>query len=139
MSVLPTTLEEPIALKESVRGRRYWQSKFAHAFRGLKRGIRGNSSFFVHFFFAALVCVTAFVLRCTAVEWSILILCIGFVLTVELLNSAAETFFRGLDKDIRDRMYPCLDIMAGAVLMACLAAGIVGAIVFLNRLFDVPA
>ena len=35
--------------------RRSWRDKFKVAFRGLKLGIRGHSSFSVHFFFAALV------------------------------------------------------------------------------------
>jgi hypothetical protein len=39
--------------------RRSWRAKFAAAFRGLKLGVRGHSSFFVHFFFAALVLAAA--------------------------------------------------------------------------------
>lgn len=34
---------------------RPWRGKFHDAFRGVKLGIRGHSSFFVHFFVAALV------------------------------------------------------------------------------------
>ena len=90
----------------------------------------------MHFFFAALVCVAAFVLRCTTTDWAILLLCIGLVLTAELFNSAIETLFRGLDQELRDRIYPCLDIAAGAVLIASITAAIVGIIVFMNRLLE---
>src|SRR5207249_11700618 len=41
---------------------RSWRSKFRDALRGVKLGIRGHSSFFVHFFFAALVIAAAIVL-----------------------------------------------------------------------------
>jgi diacylglycerol kinase len=129
----PVPAASPVA---SRRPRRSWRAKFGDAFRGVKRGIRGHSSFFVHFFFAALVCVAAFVMRCTATDWAILFLCIGFVLTAELFNSAIETLFRGLDQELRDRIYPCLDIAAGAVLTASITAAIVGVIVFLNRLLE---
>jgi diacylglycerol kinase len=119
---------------ESPRKKRSWRQKFQTAFRGWKLGIRGHSSFFVHFFFAALVVATAVVLRCNAVEWCLLIGCIGFVLTTELFNSAIETLFRGLPDDVKARVWPCLDISAGAVLLASFTASIVGLIVFLPKL-----
>jgi diacylglycerol kinase len=136
MAPLPSILEKSTLQPATRRPRRMWHAKFGDAFRGLKRGIRGHSSFFVHFFFAALVCVAAFVLRCTTTDWAILILCIGLVLTAELFNSAIETLFRGLDQELRERIYPCLDIAAGAVLMASVTAAIVGLIVFINRLLE---
>jgi diacylglycerol kinase len=136
MATLPSILEKSTLQPVGRRPRRMWHAKFGDAFRGLKRGIRGHSSFFVHFFFAALVCVAAFVLRCTTTDWAILILCIGLVLTAELFNSAIETLFRGLDQELRNRIYPCLDIAAGAVLMASVTAAIVGLIVFINRLLE---
>src|SRR5215467_9664824 len=77
--------------------KRPWRAKFGDAFRGLKFGVRGQSSFFVHFF-SALVLAAAFVLRCELWEWCALTGCIGFVLTAELANSAVETLFKGLNE-----------------------------------------
>ena len=136
MAAVPSSLDHPAAHDSVVARRRRWHFKFEAAFRGLKTGIRGHSSFFVHFFFAALVCVTACVLHCTAADWCVLLLCIGMVLVAELFNSAIETLFRGLDKELRDRIYPCLDIAAGAVLLASITAAVVGLIVFVNRLME---
>jgi diacylglycerol kinase len=116
------------------RPRRPWRDKFRDAFRGLKLGIRGHSSFFVHFFFTALVLVGAVVLGCSIEQWGLLLLCIGVVLTAELFNSALETLFRGLDEITRERCWPALDIAAGAVLLASFAAAIVGSLVFASRL-----
>ncbi len=118
------------------RARRPWPHKFGAACRGLKLGIRGHSSFFVHFFFAALVLAAAIVLRCPLIEWCLLLLCIGLVLTAELFNSALETLFRGLDEVNRDRSWRCLDISAGAVLLASITAVVIGSLVFLNRLLQ---
>jgi diacylglycerol kinase len=116
------------------RPRRPWRSKFGDAFRGLKLGIRGHSSFSVHFFFAALVIAAAIVLGCEPLEWCVLLLSIGLVLTAELVNSSIETLFRGLDEQTRERTWHCLDIAAGAVLMASISASIVGLVVFLSRM-----
>jgi diacylglycerol kinase len=116
--------------------RRSWRSKFRDAFRGLKLGIRGHSSFFVHFFFSALVIAAGMVLRCETLEWCLLLGCIGMVLTAELFNSAIETMYRGLDEATRPRVRSCLDIAAAAVLLASIAAAIVGSIVFMGRLME---
>jgi diacylglycerol kinase len=96
--------------------------------------VRGQSSFFVQFLFAALALAAAVALDCSLTEWCILIFCIGGVLTAELFNSAIETLFRGLDESARNRWYHCLDISAGAVLVASLTAFVVGALIFLSRL-----
>jgi diacylglycerol kinase len=116
------------------RRRRPWRDKFRFALRGLKFGVRGHSSFAVHFFFTALVLAAAAVLIRDPLEWCLLIGCIGLVLTAELFNSAVETLFRGLDEATRARVWPCLDIAAGAVLLASATAAVIGSIVFLRHL-----
>jgi diacylglycerol kinase len=114
--------------------RRSWRHKFRHAFRGLKLGVRGHSSFSVHFFFAALVIAAAIVFRCELLDWCLLLGCIGMVLASELFNSAVETLFHGQDERTKTRTAAALDIAAGAVLVASLGAAIIGSLVFLHRL-----
>jgi diacylglycerol kinase len=109
---------------------RRWRDKFREAFRGVKLGVRGHSSFFVHFFFAALALTAALVLQCDLVEWCLVTGCIGLVITAELFNSTIETLFHGLDADTKDRIQGCLDIAAGAVLVAGLTAAIIGLLIF---------
>jgi diacylglycerol kinase len=126
---LPTLDDE-----SSPRPRRPWRAKFRAAFRGIKLGVRGHSSFSVHFFFAAMVVAAAAVLQCEPLEWCILIGCIGLVLVAELFNSAVETMFRGLDETTKSQSWPALDIAAGAVLLASITAAVIGIIVFALRL-----
>jgi diacylglycerol kinase len=130
----PVRPDEGEAAGDRRRPPRPWRAKFRDALRGLKLGIRGHSSFSVHFFFAALVVAAAVVLRCTLEQWGLLLLCIGTVLTAELFNSAVETLFRGLDEPTKQRSWPALDIAAGAVLLASAVAAVVGAAVFASRL-----
>src|SRR5436305_471435 len=98
MTYLPTSTDRPFPAEATSKPRRPWRHKFGDAFRGLKLGVRGHSSFFVHFFFAALVLAAGTVLRCELLEWCALLGCIGMVLTAELFNSAVETVFHGLDE-----------------------------------------
>lgn len=130
-SLLPPGREE---VAEPPVRRRSWRTKFHAAFRGLKLGVRGHSSFFVHFFFAALVVAAAVVLSCTLTEWCLLLGCIGMVLIAELFNSAIETLFRGLDDATKERTWPALDVAAGAVLLASITASVIGSLVLLSRL-----
>jgi diacylglycerol kinase len=140
MSVLPPPLlsREPAEAPAPPRPRRPWRAKFRAALHGLKLGIRGHSSFFVHFFFAALVLAAAIVLQCDPLQWCVLLGCIGLVLIAELFNSAIETLFRGLDEETKARVWPALDIAAGAVLLASLFAAVIGSIVFLQQLATLP-
>lgn len=130
------SLAAPPPQPEVSRPRRSWRLKFAAAFRGIKLGVRGHSSFFVHFFFAALVLAGAAVLQCHPWQWCVLLGCIGLVLTAELFNSAIETLFRGLDEATKERTWPALDIAAGAVLLASITASVVGAVVFVTQLVE---
>ncbi len=121
------------AARERDPGRR-WRDKFREAARGVKLGVRGHSSFSVHFFFAALTIAAGVVLECDRVEWCLLTGCIGLVITAELFNSAIETLFHGLDPESKARIDGCLDIAAGAVLVASGTALVIGAVVFAHRL-----
>jgi len=122
-----------------LRSRRSWRDKVRTAFRGIKLGVRGHSSFFIHFFVTALVLAAAIVLHCDLVQWCLLLGCIGMVLTTELVNSAIEALFRGLDEESGFRAGPCLDIAAGAVLLASITASVIGSLIFLSRLIEMCA
>ncbi len=114
--------------------RRRWRDKFREAFRGVKRGVRGQSSFSVHFFFAVVALAAAAALECDYREWCLVIGCVGAVFATELFNSSIETLFRGLEQEARDRVYGCLDIAAGAVLVAGLTSAAIGTIIFGRKL-----
>ena len=110
--------------------RRRWRDKFHEAFHGLKLGVRGHSSFSVHFFFAAMVLATAFALGFDWFEWCLVLGCVGAVIAAELFNSTIETLFHGLDAETKARIHGCLDIAAAAVLVTSFTAAVIGLIVF---------
>ncbi|MFM8273978.1 MAG: diacylglycerol kinase family protein, partial [Gemmata sp.] len=73
-------------------------------------------------------------LECDRYEWCAVLGCIGLVFTAELFNSSVEVLFRGLEQEARDRVYGCLDIAAGAVLVASLTAAAIGLLIFGRKL-----
>ena len=114
---------------------RRWIDKFREAFHGIGLAFRHESSFRVHVLVAATVVVLATVLRCDAVEWAVLVLCIGVVLAAEAFNTSIETLFHALDEPTKARMTGCLDRAAGAVLLVCLSSAMVGLIIFGRRVW----
>lgn len=113
---------------------RSWACKFGDAFRGIKAGVRGQSSFFVHFFVAAVVVVAGAMLQVDAYEWCFLLLCIAGVITAEMFNSALESMAKAITREHDYHLGLSLNIASGAVLIASIAASIVGTIIFLHRL-----
>lgn len=118
---------------------RPWKHKFHCAFRGLKAGIRGHSSFSVHFFAAITVLLGAACLRCQPLEWAILCLCITLVIGFELANSTIEILVRCLPEEERTKFYPALDVGAGTVLFVSGGATLVGVLVLLPKILGLPA
>jgi diacylglycerol kinase len=114
---------------------RSWPQKFSHAFRGIAVGIRGQSSFAVHFTAAVVVIVAASVLQLDPVHWALLLLCITVVLTAETFNSALECMARAVDPRENRHLAQALDIASGAVLVASIGSAVIGTLVFLRPLW----
>jgi diacylglycerol kinase len=130
----PLAPARPVSPIPGRKGTRRWRHWFRDAVRGLKLGLRGNSSFAVHYFCAAVAVAACLALQCRLWEWCLILVCVGTVFTAEMINSAIETLYHGLAPDVRPASKASLDIAAGAVLTAGLVAGLVGLIVFVNRL-----
>ncbi len=113
---------------------RTWREKFRDALIGLKLGVRGQSSFFVHVFSAATVIVVATILSVSLIEWCLLLLCIAGVLTAEMLNSAMESMAKAITDQHDPHLGIALDVGSAAVLLASTGAAVVGTLIFANRL-----
>ena len=130
----PLAPARPVPAAPARKRSRRWRHRFRDAVRGLKLGVRGNSSFAVHFFCAAVAVAACIALQCRLWEWCLILVCVGTVFTAEMVNSAVETLYQGLAPDVRPASKASLDIAAAAVLTAGLVAGLVGTLVFVNRL-----
>lgn len=116
--------------KEFRPTQRTWSQKFRCAFRGIRLGVHGQSSFLVHFVVAGLVVVAAAWLGIDRAEWCALALCITIVFTAEMFNSALEHLARAVDRSENRHLGSALDIGSAAVLTASAGASIVGSIIF---------
>lgn len=113
---------------------RTWFHRFRDAFRGMKAGVRGQSSFFVHFVVGAVVAAAGAVLGVNLYEWCLLLLCIAGVMAAEMFNSSLESMAKAVTHEEHPHVGNSLDIAAAAVLVASLGASAVGIIIFVHRL-----
>lgn len=115
--------------------KRIWADKFRDAFRGVRLGVSGQSSFVVHGLVTVLVLIAGAALRVSQTEWCILVLCITNVLAVEMLNSALESLAKAVDNQYNAALGKALDVASGAVLVTALGAVTVGVMVFVPYLW----
>ena len=110
--------------------RRSWTRKFRDSFCGFRDGIRGQSSFQIHFAVSALVVASACYLELNPTDWCILLLCIGGVLSIEMLNSALEELSKAIHSEFNPHIEKGLNIASAAVLLSAIGASLVGLIIF---------
>lgn len=109
---------------------------FRYAINGLKYAFKNEINIRIHFIIALLVLVGGFVLSISLLEWVLLILMIGFVITAELLNTAVETMLDYLAPDWHPTAGSIKDLTASAVLVTSIVAFIIGIIIFLPRIIE---
>lgn len=108
---------------------------FKYAFAGLKHFFIHEHNGRIHLFAAILTISLSFYLRISRLEWIVILLVITAVFTAEILNSAIEKLADVVSPAIHPKIKIVKDLAAGAVLVSAIFALVVGAMVFLPKLF----
>ena len=72
----------------------------------------------------------------SAIEWTVIVLCIGAVLAAESFNSAIETLSDRVSSSYDEAVKRTKDIAAGAVLLTAIAAATAGLIIFVPKIIN---
>ncbi len=107
---------------------------FRYAFEGLVAAFKEEPNLKFHFLAGLLVLILAFILKISRQDLTTIIILIGFVIAVELTNTAIETVVDGLTAEHHPAAKIAKDISAGAVLVAATTSALVGIIIFLPYL-----
>lgn len=108
---------------------------FVYAGAGIRHFLRQRNAR-IHLLAAVGVVAVAAWLGVSRVEWAALILCIGMVIAAEAFNSAIEAMVDLLSPDIHPSAKTAKDVAAGAVLIAAIAAAVVGVLILGPPLWD---
>lgn len=113
-------------LREFFVSRRY---SFGHAFRGWWYVIRTQRNAWIHAVIATLVVLVAFWLHLPLRDWALLFLTIALVWTAEFINTALEAVVNLASPQQHHLAKVGKDVGAAAVLIAALAAILVGLLI----------
>ena len=127
---------EPSPEPAAQADRRNVQGKLAAGWRGLKTAVRGDSSFFAHFYRGTLIVIAAAMLGVDFRGWCLLVLGACLVLLSELTHSAVDTLARAVGDPEEFRLKAAREIAAAGVLVAAVGAAAVTLTVLTTRLFD---
>lgn len=108
---------------------------FGYAGAGILYLLRTQRNARVHVAVACLVIAAGFYWRVSAVEWAVLLLTIGVVLSAEAFNTVAELTVDLLVQQRHPLAKAAKDAAAGAVLLTAVAAVAVGVAIFGPRLW----
>lgn len=107
---------------------------FTFAWKGILTCAGHEQNITFHLLVAILVIASGLLFNITHVEWMVVMLCIGTVITAELFNSAIERLVDLVSPEWNKIAGEVKDIAAGAVLVTAITAAIIGLIVFLPYL-----
>lgn len=103
---------------------------FSFALQGLAAFFRTQHNAWIHALAAGLAVAAGFYFRIGAHDWCWIVAAIALVFMAELFNTALEFLCDVVSPEIHPTIKKVKDISAAAVLIAALAAVVVGTIVF---------
>ena len=110
---------------------------FNYAFKGLKTAFLSEVNLKTHLVIATLALFLGWYFEISAIEWILVILCIGMVISTELINTALEYLVNLVSPEFNPIAGKIKDVAAGAVLIASISALITGLIIFLPKIMGV--
>ncbi|MBM6619261.1 diacylglycerol kinase family protein [Bacillus suaedaesalsae] len=113
---------------------RSW-NRFIHSFKyasmGIIHALKTEQNIRIHLLAGIIVFILAFIVKVSAIEWTILLLLISGIIVLELVNTAIErTVDLATNKEYHLLAKQAKDLAAGAVLVYAVTAIIIGLIIF---------
>jgi undecaprenol kinase/diacylglycerol kinase (ATP) len=109
---------------------------FVFAFSGLRYFFRHEGNGRIQTVIGTITLVLSVLFRLSRMEWIVVLLCIGLVLSLEMLNSALEKLCDLVQPDLHPQIKIIKDVAAAAVLWACLISTAIGALIFLPKILQ---
>lgn len=107
---------------------------FKYAFLGVLTALKEEPNLKSHFIAGLLMLILSVLLNISRTDLMIVIFLIGFVISVELTNTAVEAVVDAFTAKEHPGAKLAKDISAGAVLVAAITAAVLGTIIFVPYL-----
>src|ERR1043165_8825195 len=109
---------------------------FVYAFKGIYFVLKEEQNMRIHAVAVVVVTVGGIFLGLTAIEWSVIALCIGSVLTAEIMNTAIELLVDLVSPEFNKKAGEIKDVAAAAVFLTAIVAAVVAVYIFGNKIFN---
>lgn len=123
-------------MSASEPGRAPWRQRLVDAETGFRVGLRTDATLFMYLFVGSGVVFSGFVLGLGKIEWVLLVLSLGMVLTGELFHQLLSLIVKEFRHHIRKDISQLLRLGTAAVVSTNVTAFIVLAILFGSRLSE---
>ena len=107
---------------------------FKYAINGLKIILVEEHNARIHVFISICVVIAGFIFKVSTIEWLFLIFAIGFVVSMEIINSSIENIADFVSPEKHDKIKIIKDLSAAAVLISAIIAAIIGLIIFIPKI-----
>ena len=107
---------------------------FSYAFNGMKILIKEEHNARIHLFATIIVLLAGFVFRISTNEWIAIILSIGFVISLEIINSAIENIADFISPEKNEKIKKIKDLSAAGVLISAITSFVIGLIIFVPKI-----
>lgn len=102
---------------------------FTYAIKGIQLSLKDRNKK-VLIACAFITIILGFVFKITITEWSIILICIGVVLSLEMVNTAIERLVDLVEPNHHPKAGAIKDISAGAVLVFSIISAVIGVMIF---------
>lgn len=117
---------------------KYNFSKLIHSFgfaiTGLKELFRSEQNARIHLIISILVLFAGVIFRISILEWCVVLLCIGMVISAEAFNTVVEKLVDHLFPNKNETARQAKDLAAGAVFILAIISVICGILIFLPKI-----
>ena len=102
---------------------------FTYAIKGIQLSLK-ERNMKVLFVCALATIILGFFLKITSSEWYVILICIGIVLSLEMINTSIEKVVDLVEPNHHPKAGAIKDISAGAVLVFSVISAIIGIMIF---------
>ncbi len=110
---------------------------FKYAIEGIITGIKSEQNMKIHITIMTLVIIFGIILKIDKIEWIICTILFGFVISLELMNTAIENTVDLITLEKNPKAKIAKDVSAGSVLIAAITSIIIGLIIFIPKIFNI--
>jgi undecaprenol kinase len=108
---------------------------FKYAFNGLFSALYLEQNMRIHYFAMIMVIMFGIIYKINNLEWIIVLICFGLVMSAEMMNTAIEKTIDINCKEYNNDARIAKDIAAGGVLVMAIITAIIGLIIFIPKIF----